>query len=157
MKREIPRCMSVGSCLFTNPSARSVTARHAESSCFIAFLQEIPELEERLPETVRTHLRFPSRTEAMREAHFPSMGTPIRILNDFRSAAQCRLIFEEFFWLECGLEIKRQKAQAMPGIGFALGDNVREQIKNCFRSSPPECTEARTERNRGRYVAAPVR
>jgi ATP-dependent DNA helicase RecG len=99
-------------------------------------LHEIPELEERLPENVRTHLKFPSRAEAVREAHFPSAGTPIRILNDFRSAAQFRLIFEEFFWLECGLEIKRQRAQAMPGIGFALGDNVREQIKKLLPFRP---------------------
>ena len=99
-------------------------------------LQEIPELEDRLPETVRTQLRFPSRTEAMREAHFPSMGTPIRILNDFRSAAQFRLIFEEFFWLECGLEIKRRRAQAMPGIEFALTDRVREQIKKLLPFKP---------------------
>src|SRR5580658_2194191 len=99
-------------------------------------LQEIPQLEDRLPETVRAHLRFPSRTDAVREAHFPSAGTPIRILNDFRSAAQFRLIFEEFFWLECGLEIKRQRAQAMPGIEFALTERVREQIKKLLPFKP---------------------
>jgi ATP-dependent DNA helicase RecG len=99
-------------------------------------LQEIPPLEDRLPESIRTHLRFPSRTEAVREAHFPSAGTPIRILNDFRSAAQFRLIFEEFFWLECGLEIKRRRAQAMPGIQFALNDRVREQIKKLLPFKP---------------------
>jgi ATP-dependent DNA helicase RecG len=99
-------------------------------------LHEIPDLEDRLPESIRTHLRFPSRTEAVREAHFPSPGTPIRILNDFRSAAQFRLIFEEFFWLECGLEIKRRRAQAMPGIAFALSDRVREQIKKLLPFKP---------------------
>jgi ATP-dependent DNA helicase RecG len=99
-------------------------------------LQEIPELEDRLPETIRTRLRFPGRTEAVREAHFPVTGTPIRILNDFRSAAQFRLIFEEFFWLECGLEIKRQKARALPGIEFALTDRVREQIKKLLPFKP---------------------
>jgi ATP-dependent DNA helicase RecG len=99
-------------------------------------LQEIAELEDRLPETVRASLRFPSRTEAVREAHFPSAGTPIRILNDFRSAAQFRLIFEEFFWLECGLEIKRQRARALPGIEFALTDRVREQIKKLLPFKP---------------------
>jgi ATP-dependent DNA helicase RecG len=99
-------------------------------------LQEMPPLDDRLPESIRTHLRFPSRTEAVREAHFPSAGTPIRILNDFRSAAQFRLIFEEFFWLECGLEIKRRRAQAMAGIEFALTDRVREQIKKLLPFKP---------------------
>jgi ATP-dependent DNA helicase RecG len=99
-------------------------------------LQQIPELEDRLPAAIRTRLRFPSRTEAVRDAHFPAPGTPIRILNDFRSAAQFRLIFEEFFWLECGLEIKRQRARAMPGIEFALTDKVREQIRKLLPFKP---------------------
>ena len=81
-------------------------------------------------------LRFPSRPEAVRDAHFPIAGTPIRTLNDFRSAAQFRLIFEEFFWLECGLEIKRRRAHAMPGIAFALTDQVRAQIKKLLPFKP---------------------
>jgi len=99
-------------------------------------LQEIPELEDHLPVSVRASLKFPSRTEAIRAAHFPPAGTPIRILNEFRSAAQFRLIFEEFFWLECGLEIKRQKGRAMPGIEFRLTDQVREQIKKLLPFKP---------------------
>ncbi|MDP9054104.1 MAG: ATP-dependent DNA helicase RecG [Acidobacteriota bacterium] len=99
-------------------------------------LQEIAPLEDRLPDTVRELLKFPGRTEAVRESHFPSGGTPIRILNDFRSAAQFRLIFEEFFWLECGLEIKRQKARSLPGIEFALSEKVRGQIKKLLPFKP---------------------
>ncbi len=99
-------------------------------------LTDMPPLEDRLPEIVRTRLKFPSRTEAIRAAHFPASGTPIRILNDFRSAAQFRLIFEEFFWLECGLEIKRKRARALPGIEFRLTDRVREQIKNLLPFKP---------------------
>jgi ATP-dependent DNA helicase RecG len=49
-------------------------------------------------------------------------------LNAFRSPAQFRLIFEEFFWLECGLELKRAKARLFPGIGFGLTDRVRARI-----------------------------
>jgi ATP-dependent DNA helicase RecG len=99
-------------------------------------LKEIGPLEDRLPESIRAQLKFPSRTEAVRETHFPSGGTPIRILNDFRSQAQYRLIFEEFFWLECGLEIKRKKARAMAGIEFQLNDRVREQIKKLLPFKP---------------------
>jgi ATP-dependent DNA helicase RecG len=99
-------------------------------------LEDLPELEERLPSGIRTRLKFPSLAEAIRAAHFPPPGIPIRILNDFRSAAQFRLIFEEFFWLECGLEIKRQRARALPGIEFKLTDRVREQIKNLLPFKP---------------------
>ena len=99
-------------------------------------LQEIPELEDHLPGSIRASLKFPSRTEAIRSAHFPPPGTPIRMLNEFRSPAQFRLIFEEFFWLECGLEIKRQKGRAMPGIEFQLTDRVRDQIKKLLPFKP---------------------
>lgn len=99
-------------------------------------LEEMPPLEERLPERIRRDLHLPSRTEAIRAAHFPPPGTPVRMLNEFRSPAQFRLIFEEFFWLECGLEIKRRRARMMPGIEFQLNDRVREQIKNMLPFKP---------------------
>jgi ATP-dependent DNA helicase RecG len=99
-------------------------------------LSEIGPLEDRLPPSIRDRLKFPGRSEAVREAHFPSAGTPIRILNDFRSQAQFRLIFEEFFWLECGLEIKRHKGRAVPGIRFQLTEKVREQIKKMLPFKP---------------------
>ena len=99
-------------------------------------LQEIAEVEDHLPESVRSFLKFPGRAEAIRAAHFPPPGTPVRMLNEFRSPAQFRLIFEEFFWLECGLEIKRQRARLMPGIQFSLSDRVREQIKKLLPFKP---------------------
>ena len=99
-------------------------------------LQEIGGIEDHLPDNIRTFLKFPTRIEAIRAAHFPPAGTPIRMLNDFRSPAQFRLIFEEFLWLECGLEIKRQKGRALPGIQFQLTDRVREQIKKLLPFKP---------------------
>ena len=43
------------------------------------------------------------------------------------SPAQFRLIFEEFFWLECGVALKRNKARTLPGIAFEIDDRVRER------------------------------
>jgi ATP-dependent DNA helicase RecG len=99
-------------------------------------LQEITGIEDHLPESICRFLKFPSRTEAIRAAHFPPPGTLVKMLNDFRSPAQFRLIFEEFFWLECGLEIKRQKARLMPGIEFQLTERVRDQIKTLLPFKP---------------------
>jgi ATP-dependent DNA helicase RecG len=99
-------------------------------------LGEIPALEDHLPESVRSSLKLPALTDAIRAVHFPPPGTPTRLLNDFRSPAQFRLIFEEFFWLECGLEIKRQRGRALPGIEFQLTEQVREQIKKLLPFKP---------------------
>ncbi|MEI9813756.1 MAG: DEAD/DEAH box helicase [Acidobacteriota bacterium] len=58
------------------------------------------------------------------------------MLNSFRSQAQFRMIFEEFFWLECGLELKRAKARLDPGVGFELTDRVRDRIKQMLPFKP---------------------
>ncbi len=65
-----------------------------------------------LPPHIRARLKLPDRWSAIRELHFPPPDSDLRVLNAFRSPAQYRLIFEEFFWLECGLELKRAKARA---------------------------------------------
>ena len=89
-----------------------------------------------LPEHIRTQLKLPDRWSALRELHFPPTDSDLRILNAFRSPAQYRLIFEEFFWLECGLELKRAKARLQPGIQFALTDRARDRIKTMLPFRP---------------------
>lgn len=81
-----------------------------------------------LPHAIRDRLKLPDRWTALRETHFPSGDADLRLLNEFRSPAQFRLIFEEFFWLECGLATRRSHARTQPGIAFELTDRVREQI-----------------------------
>ncbi|MGH9661371.1 MAG: ATP-dependent DNA helicase RecG, partial [Bryobacteraceae bacterium] len=54
----------------------------------------------------------------------------------FRSQAHFRLIFEEFFWLECGLALKRAKARTLTGIAFDLSDRARERIKQMLPFKP---------------------
>ena len=80
------------------------------------------------PRTFCAQLKLPDRWSAIRALHFPPPDSDLRLLNAFRSPAQYRLIFEEFFWLECGLELKRAKARLYPGIAFELTSRVREQI-----------------------------
>ena len=89
-----------------------------------------------LPGDLRAMLKLPDLWTSIRELHFPAPGADLRLLNAFRSHAQFRLIFEEFFWLECGLELKRTKARKQPGIAFALTDRVRERIKEMLPFRP---------------------
>jgi len=99
-------------------------------------LQELPPVEDRLPEELRRRLKLPDRWTAIRETHFPPPDTDMRLLNAFRSQAQFRLIFEEFFWLECGVALKRSKARAIPGISFELTGRVREKVKAMLPFKP---------------------
>ena len=94
------------------------------------------QFEERLPEEVRTLLRLPGRWTALREMHFPAAETDMRLLNAFRTPAQFRMVFEEFFWLECGLALKKNKSRTIPGIAFELSERAREQIKAMLPFKP---------------------
>ncbi|MEQ1946368.1 MAG: ATP-dependent DNA helicase RecG [Bryobacteraceae bacterium] len=95
-----------------------------------------PVEDDPLPQHIRARLKLPDTWTAIRQLHFPSPDSDLRLLNSFRSPAQFRLIFDEFFWLECGLELKRAKARLKPGIAFALTDRVRERIKEMLPFKP---------------------
>lgn len=99
-------------------------------------LDELPTLPDPLPESIRQRLKLPDRSVAVRTVHFPSLDEDIRLLNAFRSQSHFRLIFEEFFWLETGLALKRARARAVEGIAFQLTDRVRDRIKAMLPFKP---------------------
>jgi ATP-dependent DNA helicase RecG len=99
-------------------------------------LATLPGVAEQIPARIRERLRLPDRWTAVRDAHFPPPDADLRLLNSFRSPAHFRLIFEEFFWLECGLALKRNKARTLPGIAFALNEQVRDRIKAMLPFKP---------------------
>jgi ATP-dependent DNA helicase RecG len=99
-------------------------------------LGSIDPLEDPMPAAVLDRLKLPDQWTAIKTLHFPESGTDLRLLNSFRSPAQWRLIFEEFFWLECGLSLKRSKARLQPGIAFELNERAREKIKAMLPFKP---------------------
>ncbi|MGB6687549.1 MAG: ATP-dependent DNA helicase RecG [Terracidiphilus sp.] len=89
-----------------------------------------------LPREMLARLRLPGREQALREVHFPPEGTPLAQLQSAATKAHRRLIFEELFFLELGLELKRRRMRERAGIGFATGDNVREAIREVLPFHP---------------------
>ncbi len=92
--------------------------------------------DETLPTNLRTRLAFPTRMEALRDLHFPPAGTSMTDLMSARTPAHRRLIFEEFFFLELGLELKRRKLRTRPGNAFVTNDQVREALKQILPFKP---------------------
>lgn len=99
-------------------------------------LEQLPALEDPLPAIVRQNLKYPDLLTATRQVHFPPPEEDLRLLNSFRSPAQLRMIFEEFFWLECGLLWKRSHARRETGISFELNERVRDRIKSILPFKP---------------------
>lgn len=89
-----------------------------------------------LPRSFLTRLDLPDRETALRDVHFPPEGTPFTELQSSSTPAHRRLIFEELFFLELGLELKRRRMRERAGIGFATGDNVREAIREVLPFHP---------------------
>lgn len=99
-------------------------------------LDGLAPLPDPLPGAVLEKLQLPGRWAAMQYLHFPPQDADLRLLNAFRSPAHYRMIFEEFFWLECGLTLKKNKARQVQGISFQLTENVRERIKQMLPFKP---------------------
>jgi ATP-dependent DNA helicase RecG len=89
-----------------------------------------------LPRSMLTRLDFPNRESSLREVHFPPEGTEFTQLQSFSTAAHRRLIFEELFYLELGLELKRRRMKERHGIAFATSDKVREAIREVLPFHP---------------------
>jgi ATP-dependent DNA helicase RecG len=94
-------------------------------------------LPEVLPLDLRTRLNFPPRRDAVIHTHFPPPGTSLDALNAFRSPAQQRLIFEEFFLYQLSMALDRKQARKENAIAFRVReDTVRQALKRMLPFKP---------------------
>jgi ATP-dependent DNA helicase RecG len=110
-------------------------------------LDQLPaDIPDPLPEDLRTRLQLMPRRAALEESHFPPNDASVDVLNAFRSPAQHRLIFEEFFLFQIGhawrrhassSELKpfvplvddRIRASAAKVLPFKLTPGQRQSVK----------------------------
>jgi ATP-dependent DNA helicase RecG len=97
-----------------------------------------PDIPDLIPQAVRLRLSLVSPREALWNAHWPEAGESFDDLQSSRTAAHVRLIFEELFFLELGLELKRRQQKTKTGIAFSLEGRVREAIKKILPFHPTE-------------------
>ncbi len=94
------------------------------------------ELPDGLPASIVERHGLAPRRQAYWGVHFPEAGAAFDDLQNARTPAHRRLIYEELFFLEVGLELKRRRLRAQPGISFQLNDRVREAIKKVLPFHP---------------------
>jgi ATP-dependent DNA helicase RecG len=115
----------------------SITSRMLRRMVYAALGNLEGDLYEPLPRTLRERYRYPPRGEALRTVHFPPPQEPLETLNTFRTAAHQRLIFEEFFYYQLGLAMRRRQIEHKPGIAFRVReDRVREALKHILPFKP---------------------
>jgi ATP-dependent DNA helicase RecG len=95
-----------------------------------------PELPEAIPAVVRSRLGLISPWAALWNVHWPEPGESLQDLQASRTPAHIRLIFDELFFVELGLELKRRQQKAQTGIAFRLDERARAAIKKILPFHP---------------------
>jgi ATP-dependent DNA helicase RecG len=103
-----------------------------------AALQHVdPNLPDLLPASIRTRMNFPQRRDAVIQTHFPPPDSALDALNRFRSPAQQRLIFEEFFFYQLSMALNRRVQRKENAIAFHVReDRVRAALKRILPFKP---------------------
>ena len=90
-----------------------------------------------LPPELLQRLGYPSRREALLHTHFPPPDESLDALNAFRSPAQQRLVFEEFFLFQLSLALNRRAIRRENAIAFAVREErIREALKRILPFKP---------------------
>ncbi len=76
------------------------------------------ELSSPIPQEIVERQDLIDFSEAFRRVHFPPDGESIEVLNRQRSDGHRRIIFDEFFFLELGLALKKRGMTLETGISF---------------------------------------
>ena len=94
-------------------------------------LAQLPtDIADPLPADVRRREQLIDRRAALLDVHFPAAGTPVDELNGFRSPAQRRLIFEEFFLFQLGLVLRRRRSEGeRKARSVIVTDDIRESAR----------------------------
>ena len=94
------------------------------------------ELPDAIPRVVRGQMGLIDRKAAFWQAHWPEVGESLAKLQSARTPALFRLIFEELFFLELGLELKRRKMRSQTGVSFQINDDMRAAVKRILPFHP---------------------
>jgi ATP-dependent DNA helicase RecG len=95
-----------------------------------------PDSPDPIPAAVRAHLNLVSPREALWKVHWPDAGESFSDLQSARTPAHIRMIFDELFFIELGLELRRREQKAQTGIAFRINDAAREAIKKILPFHP---------------------
>ncbi len=95
-----------------------------------------PDLPEPIPAAARARLGLISPRAALWNVHWPEPGESFEALQTSRTPAHIRMIFDELFFVELGMELKRRQQKAQTGIAFQLDDRVRAAIKKILPFHP---------------------
>lgn len=135
-EQKVAQSLEIGRIVPIYEATGRLTSRWFRKAVYNALQELTPELPETIPAAVRSHVGLVSPREALQKVHWPEPGESFHDLQASRTPAHIRLIFEELFFVELGLELKRRQQKAQTGIAFKLDKRVREAIKKILPFHP---------------------
>ncbi len=86
------------------------------------------ELSSPIPYEIMRRQNLIDFREAFQRVHFPPDGESMEALNFYRSDGHRRIIFDEFFFLELGLALKKRGVVLEPGISFKTDGELAKRL-----------------------------
>jgi ATP-dependent DNA helicase RecG len=115
----------------------SLSSRVLRRLIYSALQNLLPEMSDLLPKEILARYRLPTRREAILFAHFPPARQDVEALNACRSPAHQRLIFEEFFFYQLGMALRRRQVRREPGIPLRVREPaIRDAVKRILPFKP---------------------
>ncbi len=135
---ELPQSLEIGRIvpIYESAGHGKVTSRWFRRLIRGALENLAAEVPDGVPAAICRRLGLLGRREAFWKAHWPEESQRLEDLQAARTPAHVRLIFEELFFLELGLELKRRRLRQQPGIAFRLDEGVRQAIKRILPFHP---------------------
>ena len=88
------------------------------------------EVDEFLPEAIIRRQRLLPLAEALRQVHLPADDTELKLLEEAATPGHRTLVFDDFFFLELGMALKRRGVALEEGIPFTVTHRyTRELLK----------------------------
>ncbi|HEV2987935.1 MAG TPA: ATP-dependent DNA helicase RecG [Candidatus Angelobacter sp.] len=122
--------------IYESAANARLTSRWFRKTIHGALQNLSPEIPDGLPLSLCRRLNLLDRRTAFERVHFPEVGESFVDLQASRTPAHRRLIFEELFFLEIGLESRRKRLRQRTGISFELNDKVRAALKKILPFHP---------------------
>ena len=135
-EKKASQSLEIGRIVPIYESAGKITPKWFRKIIRTALDSLSPDLPDPIPAMVRSHLGLVSPRAALWNVHWPEPGESLTDLQSSRTPAHIRMIFDELFFVELGLELKRRQQKTQTGIAFKLDDRVRAAIKKILPFHP---------------------
>ena len=135
-EKKVAESLEIGRIVPIYEATGSVTAKRFRRIIRTALDNLTPDLPEPIPAAVRAHMGLIWPRAALWNVHWPEPGESLEQLQSSRTPAHIRMIFDELFFVELGLELKRRQQKAQTGIPFRLDDRARAAIRKILPFHP---------------------